>query len=68
MFVNGLPFLVTMSRNTCFGTVEALNDVKGPTLVKGTIHVRDIYTQGGFDVDWILMDSQFEPSQARAYD
>ena len=61
MFVNGLPFLVTISRNIHFGTVEALHDVKGPTLVKGIKHVRDIYKQGGFNVDWVLMDGQFEP-------
>ena len=63
MLVNGLPFLVTISRNICFGMVEALHDVKGPTLVRGIKHVRDIYKQGGSDVDWILVTSQ-----AWAYD
>ena len=61
LFVNGLPFLVTISRHICFRTVEALHDVKEPTLVKGIKHVRDIYKQGGFNVDWVLMDGQFEP-------
>ena len=51
MFVNRLPFLATISKNIRFGTVEALNDVKGPTLVKGIKHVWDIYKQGGFESD-----------------
>ena len=31
--------------------------------MKGIKHVCDIYKQGGFTVDWILMDGQFEPLQ-----
>ena len=63
MFVNGLPFLVTISCNIHFGMVEARKDTKGPTLVKGIKYVCDIYKQGSFKVDLILMDGQFEPLQ-----
>ena len=64
MFVNGMPFLVTISWNIQFGTVEALSNTKGPTLIKVIKHMRDIYKQGGSEVDRILMDGQFEPLRA----
>ena len=43
MYVNRIPMLVTISRNTRFGTVEALPNHHVPTLVKGIKSVASIY-------------------------
>ena len=34
MFINKIPFLVTITRNLKFGTVEALNDCTATTIAK----------------------------------
>ena len=54
IFVNGVPFLVTLSRNIRLFTVE---------LVKMTdylVKVSKLYARGGFTVRTILMDQEFD--------
>lgn len=60
MFVNRLPFFVTISRNIKFGTAVLIADQKHDTLVKATREVRNIYKKRGFTTATMLMDGQFE--------
>jgi hypothetical protein len=59
-FVNGTPFLVTLSRNIKFVTVEHLPVRTANTLVKHIERVLHVYGHGGFSVRVILMDGKFE--------
>lgn len=61
MYVNGVPFLVTLSRHIRFGTVEALASRRLPMLVSGIKNVLQIYRRAGFQVNQALMDGEFEP-------
>ena len=60
MFVNSIPFMVSISRNIRFGTVEPLTGTKAELLLRAIKNIRNTYAQGGFKVDWMLMDGQFE--------
>jgi hypothetical protein len=60
MFVNKLPFMVTISRNIKFCTAELILDQKQETLFAAIKAVRNIYAKRGFAVKCILMDGQFE--------
>ena len=60
MFVNKLPFFVTISRNLKFGTAVLITDQKHATLVKAVRDVRNIYKKRGFKTGAMLMDGQFE--------
>ncbi len=59
-FVNGTPFLVTLSRNIKFVTVEHLPVRTVNALVKHIEWVLHVYGRGGFSVRTILMDGEFE--------
>lgn len=61
MHVNGIPMLVTISRNIRFATVEALPNRNMPTLVKGIQSVATVYKRAGFHITSALMDGEFEP-------
>jgi hypothetical protein len=61
MFVNGIPMLISTSRNIRFGTVEAIPNHNIPTLVKGITSVGTMYKRAGFRVSTALMDGEFEP-------
>jgi hypothetical protein len=60
MFVNKLPFFVTISRNIKFCTVQLIPDQKSKTLVHAVWHVRATYMKRGFEIESLLMDGQFE--------
>ena len=64
MHVNGIPMLVTISRNIRFATVEALPNRNLPTLVKGIKSVATVYKRAGFRVTTSLMDGEFEPMRS----
>jgi hypothetical protein len=61
-FVNGTPFLVMLSRNIKFVTVEHLPVRTAKALVKHIEQVLHVYGCGGFNVRTILMliDGEFE--------
>ena len=40
--------------------VEPLTGTKADHLICAIKNIRNTYAQGGFKVDWILMDGQFE--------
>jgi hypothetical protein len=60
MFVNKLPFFVTISRNIKFSTAVLISDQKHATMMKVIRDVRAIYSKRGFQVKTMLMDGQFE--------
>jgi hypothetical protein len=61
MFVNKIPFVVTMSKHIRFITVEAIANRKVPAIWKAIKDVIKIYQQKGFQIKWALMDNEFEP-------
>lgn len=61
MFVNGIAFLVTISRNIKFGTIKAIPNQTMATLLKGIQKVMQLYKCGGFKIVMTLTDGQFEP-------
>ena len=61
MFVNKLPFFITLSRSLKFGTVEALSDQKVGTIVTRLKDVTKIYQHRGFKINTIIADQEFEP-------
>ena len=61
MFVNGIPFFVTISRGIRFGTVESLNNRQIGTIKQCLVKVIATYQRRGFTVDTILADDEFSP-------
>jgi hypothetical protein len=64
MFVNKIPFLVTISRNIKFGTVEILPNRKAKSILQGVARVQKVYKRRGFRVVLGMMDNEFEPLRA----
>ncbi|KAI2498800.1 Reverse transcriptase (RNA-dependent DNA polymerase) [Fragilaria crotonensis] len=60
MFVNKLPFFVTISRNIRFSTSEFLTNRKSETIFKAITHVHQTYAKRGFHIEVILMDGEFD--------
>ena len=63
MFVNGIAFLVTISRHIKFGTAEMLKNQKSSTIFVALKHVLDTYKTNGFAVHTVLGDGQFASLQ-----
>jgi len=59
MFINKIPFIMTMSCNICFGTAELIKDMKNNTLVTSNKQVVQAYQAHGFRLKAILADGQF---------
>ena len=51
MFVNKLPFFVTISRNIRFCTSEFLTNRKSDTIFKAITHVHQTYAKRGFKIE-----------------
>jgi hypothetical protein len=60
MFVNKLPFFVTISRHIKFTTSEFLLNQKTDTIYNAIKHVHQTYSMRGFMVKTIMMDGQFD--------
>ena len=56
MFISGIPFLVTFSRNIKFGTAEFVPNHSARMLAKSLRKVLMVYAIGGFVVNLALMD------------
>jgi hypothetical protein len=68
MHINGIPFLVTISKHIHFGTVEAMKSKKTPEILKAVQRVIKIYKQRGFRVTWAMVDNEFEPIRGELAD
>jgi hypothetical protein len=60
MYVNGIPFLLTILRNLKFGTIEALPNQLEATLITGLVSTVRVYKQRRFSVSLGLMDGEFD--------
>ena len=60
-FINGVPFLTTLSHTIHLTTAHYLADQKLSTILKGLKKVLAIYSNRGFTMKCALMDGQFEP-------
>jgi Reverse transcriptase (RNA-dependent DNA polymerase) len=60
MYVNGIPFFITITRHIRFGTIEAIPNRKQATLLKAIHHVAAIYQRAGFRLRFMLMDNEFK--------
>ena len=60
MFVNGLPFLTTLSRDIRLGTTEHVPICTAKNLANSLMKVVKLYAKGGFVVRNVLMDGEFE--------
>ena len=61
MFINKIPFLVTISRNLKFRMVEDLDNRQVPTICKKLQSLVKLYEHQGFKVTTILADPEFKP-------
>jgi hypothetical protein len=60
MFVNGVPFLVSASRNINLITIEHVPHHTAAKLGHLLQHIINVYARAGFTVQTILMDNDFE--------
>ncbi len=60
MFVNGLPFLVTLSRGISIVMIEFLPSQTGKHLALTVERVLKVYARGGFVAQTMMMDMEFE--------
>ena len=60
MFVNGIPFLVTRSRDIRLNTAEFLPSRTAKQLSSSLTKIVKIYARGGFTVRLVMMDMEFE--------
>ena len=59
MFVNSIPFFITVSRHIKFTTVEPLDDRSDKTILAAIRNVVKLYKQRNFNVTVILADPEF---------
>ena len=60
LYVNNQPFLVTISRNLHFATVENLNNRRKETLIMAMKNVTNLYEMKELKVETILVDPEFK--------
>jgi hypothetical protein len=61
MFVNQIPFFITISRNIKFRTIEVPKNRKNPTILQAFKNVNAIYNNRGFRITMGYTDNEFEP-------
>ena len=60
MFVNGVPFLVSVARGLNLVTAEFTPSCTAKQRAAGIARMIDLYARGGFPVGMVLMDNEFE--------
>ena len=60
MFINKIPFFMTISRNIRFGTSESLFNQSSKTIMAAIKTIKQLYSQRGFRITQMMMDGQFE--------
>ena len=61
MYVNKIPFLMSISRHIRFGTAQHIRNQQGTTIFNGMRAIHQVYLQHGFKIRDAFMDGQFEP-------
>ena len=64
MYINKVPFFMSISWHLHFGTAQHLMNQKGTTILQSIKQIQQVYLQGGYKLTRLLMDGQFEPLQA----
>ena len=59
MFVNGMPFLITLSRRIRLLTVEHIPSRTAKQLSSSLTKIVNLYARGGFVVNVVLMHQEF---------
>jgi hypothetical protein len=60
MFVNGVPFLVSVARGLNLVTADFMPSHTAKQLASGITRMMDLYAHGGFQVGTVLMDNKFK--------
>ena len=60
MFVNKIPFLVTLGQRVKFTAVENLPNYRAPTLMKGMRSVISLYNKQNWSISTVFMDNKFK--------
>ena len=60
MFVNGIPFVVSVSREFNFTTVEYVGQILKTVLSNYTGKIFQFYKNNGYTIKTFLMDREFE--------
>jgi hypothetical protein len=60
VFINGLPFLITLSRRINLVTMEFATNRRAPTLASLLRRVVDIYALAGLKIQTAMMDMEFD--------
>ena len=61
MFVNQIPFVVSLSRNIVFGTSQFTKRRTGRNLLKCIKKIFNLYKARNFRIKSLYMDREFEP-------
>jgi hypothetical protein len=56
MYVNSIPFLVSIPRHLRFGTTDGLKDLKNTTTINAIKQILNIYKERDFKISLILAD------------
>ena len=61
MYVNKIPFFVSITHDIKFSTAQKLDSQKAPMLLDAVKKILQVYHHQGFEIMHLLMDGQFEP-------
>lgn len=68
MFINGIAFAISISRNIKFCTAEALEDRRDATLLASLQKIKMVYARRGFLVSNVSADNEFHSLEVRLSD
>jgi hypothetical protein len=68
MFVNSIPFIMTVSRDLKFGTAEALTNRSTKCVMAGIKNVCRVYAYRGFRITTAHGDREYEPMMGDFWD
>lgn len=60
MFINKIPFPITISRHIKFGTSEMLVTRSAANIKTAIKNIQKVYKTRGFKIDMLMMDGEFE--------
>ena len=63
MYINKVPFFMSISQHLHFRTAQHLMNQKGTTVLQSIKQIQQVYLQGRYKLTHLLMDGQFEPLQ-----
>ena len=61
MYINKVPFFMSISQHLCFGTAQHLMNQEGTMILQSTKQIQQVYLQGRYKLTHLLVDGQFEP-------